>query len=907
MKRTKQLIAVLLAMVMVLALPVLSSAKTSSSPIDAPEGSTPVFRIQAGGSSVDFTWDEINGKGDYASVTNTYAARQNGVDTTQEWTGVKLADLLTAAESRLGVSFQADYKVSATAADGFVSEFTVADVKEAANNYMVAPDPCSNYDEGKTYDNSYARILRTNEAANQANIRCITGVRILDADGNDLSSDISAGKKTQGGDVANSVFYIAVKESADAPYKFYYYTKDDLNAYDETCDFKYVDHSVPKTVTGRGASLAGLIADIADADITGDMIVQYAESDGYHADADTPIEDSAYKDRVSWLKESHTSADGDSAAAVNTMICLTSWTKYDSPDENNVDSTEWEDADQNSGYLRAYRQRDDANSAVIKTLMGVVISPSGNVFTGEDGYTLSARSADGQSMRIIEPSTGRTYDSQKVTGLVPGMQYAVKAPEITGAVVSGPDTQTITASEGVDNSVVFTYKENTWLTVDSTDYTLSGFEGLSAFTQTPSADEVSAHGTPYGYYNAMYYRYTGAWLKDLVSGDAILKSADGSTMKIPAADTGKYFIVSGYTASKSSTNVSEGKRYTYALAQPQVIIPGDGTLVGEAEASAEGNKKVTVTVEKLQSIRTSQSGQGSSGGNGGSGGSTEQTTYTVTVPASAENGRVSASMNQAKKDEQVTLTLTPEEGYEVDTVSVKDQDGKEVSLKDNGNGTYSFTMPASAVTVDVTYKQKSTEPAPGDGHEANCPSKAFRDLDVSKWYHEAIDYALTKNYFNGVGEGQFKPDGTMTRAMFVTVLGRVAGADTSKYTAAPFDDVAAGQWYTPFVAWASENGIVMGYDSKHFGLNDPVTREQMAAILYRYAKFAGKDVNMTDDTTFQNFTDAGQVSDYAKDPMIWATGKGLINGMGDSTLAPQKTATRAQVAQIVKNFDQKVQ
>ena len=154
MKLTKQLIAVLLAMVMVLALPVLSSAKTSSSPIDAPEGSTPVFRIQAGGSSVDFTWDEISGKGDYASVTNTYAARENGVDTTQEWTGVKLADLLTAAESRLGVSFQADYKVSATAADGFVSEFTVADVKEAANHYMVAPDPCSNYDEGKTYDNS---------------------------------------------------------------------------------------------------------------------------------------------------------------------------------------------------------------------------------------------------------------------------------------------------------------------------------------------------------------------------------------------------------------------------------------------------------------------------------------------------------------------------------------------------------------------------------------------------------------------------------------------------------------------------------------------------------------------------------------------------------------------------------
>ena len=107
----------------------------------------------------------------------------------------------------------------------------------------------------------------------------------------------------------------------------------------------------------------------------------------------------------------------------------------------------------------------------------------------------------------------------------------------------------------------------------------------------------------------MYYRYTGVWLKDLVNGSAVLKAADGSTVTVPAADTGKYFIVSGYTASKSSTNVSEGKRYTYALAQPQVIIPGDGTLVGEAEAAAEGNKKVTVAVEELQSIQNGSGGR----------------------------------------------------------------------------------------------------------------------------------------------------------------------------------------------------------------------------------------------------------------------------------------------------------
>ena len=104
--------------------------------------------------------------------------------------------------------------------------------------------------------------------------------------------------------------------------------------------------------------------------------------------------------------------------------------------------------------------------------------------------------------------------------------------------------------------------------------------------------------------------------------------------------------------------------------------------------------------------------------------------------------------------------------------------------------------------------------------------------------------------------------------------------------------------------WASENGIVLGYDSETFGPMDPVTREQMAAILYRYAKYTGEDVTAVDATKFHAFTDSDQVSDYAKAPMIWATDKGLINGMGDGTLAPRETSTRAQVAQLIMNYDQ---
>jgi len=874
MKLAKKVLVMVLALTLVLTLPVMASAKTSSSPIDAPPGSTAVFSVQAGDLSADFTWDEISGTGAYESFTRTYAAKVNGEPTTQDWTGVKLADLLDAAEKEMGVKFSYDYQVSAIAADGFTSVFTVADVQNAANNYLVAADPCSNYDEGKTYPNSYTRILREASEANQANTRCVLGVKVLDAEGNELN--LSSGKsKTQGGDVANAVFYIAVKESAEAPLKFYYYTAADLNAFDDTHDFKYVDHSVPKTVTGRGASLANLINDISDATITGDMIVQYAESDGYHADADTPIEDSAYKDKVSWLTGTHTGSGGDTAEAVNTMICLTSWTKYDNPDENNVDSTEWEDADMNSGYLRAYRQRPDANSAVIKTLMGAVISPSGDVFTGDDGYTLSAKSTNGQEMRIIEPSTGIAYNSQKVTGLVPGMQYAVKAPEITGATVSGPDTQTITAAEGTSTKAVFTYRENTWLTVIDQPYTLSAFEALSSFTQTPTAEEVSAHGTPYGYYDAMYYRYTGVWLKDLVNGSAVLKAADGSTVTVPAADTGKYFIVSGYTASKSSTNVSEGKRYTYALAQPQVIIPGDGTLVGEAEAAAEGNKKVTVAVEELQSIQNGSGGSGS-GGNGGSGGGGGTVTPTAkyTVSATTDGKGTVTGAGEYNQGSSVTLKATPEENYEFTGW----YDGDQLV---SPNAEYTFT-----VSKDVTFAAKFTEKAT-DNPPDETWKNPFTDVKDSDYFFDPVKWAVQNDITNGTSPATFSPDDNCTRAQMVTFLWRAKGCPEPAAVNNPFTDVKADAYYYKAVLWAAEKGITTGTGKTTFSPDDTVSRAQSVTFLWRTE---GSESVASDNP----FTDVDANAYYAK-AVDWAVKNGVTTGKTATSFAPEDPCTRAQI------------
>ena len=182
----------------------------------------------------------------------------------------------------------------------------------------------------------------------------------------------------------------------------------------------------------------------------------------------------------------------------------------------------------------------------------------------------------------------------------------------------------------------------------------------------------------------------------------------------------------------------------------------------------------------------------------------------------------------------------------------------------------------------------------------------FSDVAADAWYADAVQYVVGKAYFNGTGENRFDPELPMTRAMFVTVLGRIAGAAVSDNGKSSFADVPEGQWFTSYVAWASENGIVTGYNSETFGPEDSVTREQMAAILHRYAKYAGVDAAAADTIRFDSFTDKGMVSDYAREAMIWATSGGIINGMGDATLAPQGTATRVQVAQIIMNFDQKI-
>lgn len=264
------------------------------------------------------------------------------------------------------------------------------------------------------------------------------------------------------------------------------------------------------------------------------------------------------------------------------------------------------------------------------------------------------------------------------------------------------------------------------------------------------------------------------------------------------------------------------------------------------------------------------------------------TTYAVNVNA-ATNGAVAADKKTASKGTTVTVTASPSKGYVVDAVKVVDKDGKDVAVTEK-DGKYVFTMPASAVTVTGSFKAETPAPA----------ALPFTDVKSGNWFYDAVKYAYAQGLMTGTSATTFAPNGTMNRAMIVTVLYRLEKSPAVT-GASKFTDVPAGQWYSDAVAWAAANKIVNGYDETTFGPMNAVTREQMAAILFRYEQYKGLE-NVTLEENLNRFPDQNKISAYAIPALQWAVGQKIINGNADGTLDPTGTATRAQVAQIFTNL-----
>lgn len=277
------------------------------------------------------------------------------------------------------------------------------------------------------------------------------------------------------------------------------------------------------------------------------------------------------------------------------------------------------------------------------------------------------------------------------------------------------------------------------------------------------------------------------------------------------------------------------------------------------------------------------------GGGGGGGGAVAPTTYDIVIPSALAN-TVKADKTKAAAGDTVTLTAAGE-----GTLTVTDANGKTVALTDLGSGKYTFKMPSAKVSVGF----KTIADQPCDGGK-DCPSAPFTDVDTAKWYHLSVDYVLTHKMMNGVSSRAFAPNANLTRGMLVQILYNLEGKP--KGTAANFSDVQADAWYAEAVGWAAANKVVTGYADGTFRPNAAVTREQAAAILYRYAQSKGIDVSVGENTNILSYVDVQQASEYAIPALQWAVGAGVLNGKNGGRLAPTGTATRAEIAAIMQRW-----
>ena len=368
---------------------------------------------------------------------------------------------------------------------------------------------------------------------------------------------------------------------------------------------------------------------------------------------------------------------------------------------------------------------------------------------------------------------------------------------------------------------------------------------------------------------------------DTVVGDGTKDPAQGFTITATAGEGGA-ITPSGRVA------VAKGGSQTFTVTADSGYSISDVTVDDSTAAAVVQNDNGTYTVQNVTKdciVHATFSKNSSSGGS-----SSSSTRYTVSVE-DTDNGSVKVSPTRASRGTTVTITVKPDEGYELDKLTVTGKDGDSIKLTDKGDGKYTFKMPASKVEVEAVFTAIETEPEQPE-------SLPFTDVSSGEWYYDAVAYVYEKGLMDGTSAVTFDPGAVLTRAMTAQVLWNLAGSPAAP-GGAGFTDVAADAWYAGAVNWAAAQGIVAGYDTGAFGPEDAVTREQLAAMLYRYAG--------TPEPTggLDGFADKDAASGYAADALCWAVGEGLLTGKDGGRLDPAGTATRAEVAVILMRFAEK--
>lgn len=334
---------------------------------------------------------------------------------------------------------------------------------------------------------------------------------------------------------------------------------------------------------------------------------------------------------------------------------------------------------------------------------------------------------------------------------------------------------------------------------------------------------------------------------------------------------GTVVTVSGTDEAGNPVTLTDNGDGTYSVTLPNKTQTY--TFIAAYDGSQTIAPKTDFTTVKVQ--------QRSSGG-----GEPAKPSFPVKI-ANSGDGVAKVDKSYASVGDKVTITVTPGRNATVQHITVTDEDGERLKLTENRDGTYSFTMPNGAANVYARFS--------GSG-------LPFADVPSGSWYYDDVAYVYDTGLMTGLTATAFGPNLSTTRGMIVTILWRMENEPVAKH-GCPFADVRRGSYYEQAIAWASENGIVTGFDASTFAPDRAITREQLAAILFRFAAYRGMDA-VTLRENLSSFQDQAAISAYAVSALNWAVGEGLMQGTGDK-LEPTGNATRAQVAAMLRRFIQR--